>query len=229
MLVCRGLAERMNMPISGKRSALGTLWGPMNDPNLNGTHPALLAALRCNSDVQLPYRFPVNEITHDEARCDQSCHLLQTTDDIVREAQRTQAAQAGYACDYQNKRHPIAMHEVKEWQKGHGGLQQEVQDKPTGYAGARTAKHVLTDLYGRGVSRGAVESVNLLSHAAANDPVKAESIRSAPVVEIALGFGLRLMEAACAGEPWPAEPHRLSTDSRHFQLPILDTIWATGH
>ena len=121
MLVCRGLAERMNMPISGKRSALGTLWGPMNDPNLNGTHPALLAALRCNSDVQLPYRFPVNEITHDEARCDQSCHLLQTTDDIVREAQRTQAAQAGYACDYQNKRHPIAMHEVKEWQKGHWG------------------------------------------------------------------------------------------------------------
>ena len=58
--------------------------------------------------------------------------------------------------------------------------------------------------------------MNLLSHAAGNDPVKAESIRSAQVVEIALGFGLRLMQAACAGESWPAEPHRLSTDSRHL-------------
>ena len=67
-LVCRGLAERLNMPISGKRSALGTLRGPMHDPNLNGTHPALLAALRCNSDVQLPYRLPVNKITHNHVR-----------------------------------------------------------------------------------------------------------------------------------------------------------------
>ena len=120
VLVCKGLAEEMDMPIKGKRSALGTLWGPTNDPNINGT-----------PDVQVPYRFPVTELTHNAVQCEKSCHLAQSTQEIVREAQRTQAAQAGYACDYQNKRHPIAMHEVKEWQKGQGALQQEVQDKPT--------------------------------------------------------------------------------------------------
>eukprot|EP00971_Amphidinium_carterae_P241456 4794255-Amphidinium_carterae.1 len=47
-----------------------------------------------------------------------------------REAQRTQAAQAGYACDHQNKRLPIAVHEIKEWQKAQKQLSVELQDKP---------------------------------------------------------------------------------------------------
>ena len=37
---------------------------------------------------------------------------------LVKEAQTNQAAQAGDARDYQNKRLPIAEHEVKEWMKG---------------------------------------------------------------------------------------------------------------
>ena len=35
VLVCKGLAEEMEMPIKGKRSALGQIWGPCNDANLN--------------------------------------------------------------------------------------------------------------------------------------------------------------------------------------------------
>ena len=58
-LVCRGLAEQLDLPVKGKRSSLGLQWGPVNDANLNGNHPALLAALRCNGDLQVPYRFPV--------------------------------------------------------------------------------------------------------------------------------------------------------------------------
>ena len=49
---------------------LGSLHGPMNHESLNGTHPAMLAAQGCNSDVQLPYRFPVCPATHD---CDEDC------------------------------------------------------------------------------------------------------------------------------------------------------------
>ena len=57
----------------------------------------MLAMLRCNSDVQLPYRFAIAELTH--------C----STD-----AQMSQDAQVGYACDYQNKRQSLACNEVKE-------------------------------------------------------------------------------------------------------------------
>ena len=37
-----------------------------NEENGNGTQPVLLAALQCNSDVQLPYRLPICEATHDD-------------------------------------------------------------------------------------------------------------------------------------------------------------------
>ena len=104
VIICRGLAERMQMPITGKRSMLGSIWGPVNDPNLNGTHPALLAALRCNSDVQIPFRFPVTSLTHSDQECPDDCPKGCRIRDIIKEAQTTQAAQAGYACDYQNKR-----------------------------------------------------------------------------------------------------------------------------
>ncbi len=65
VVLCTGLIKQMGMALTGRRCQLGALHGPMNEENLNGTHPAMLAAQRCNSDVQLPYRLPVCEATHD--------------------------------------------------------------------------------------------------------------------------------------------------------------------
>ena len=52
------------MASGGRRSKLGSLHGPMNGPSLNGTHPAMLAAQRFVSDVQLPYKFQILPATH---------------------------------------------------------------------------------------------------------------------------------------------------------------------
>lgn len=81
------------MPCKSKRSMVGMPWGPCNDPNLNGNHPALLAALRCNGDVQLPFRFPITPITHNTS-CDQQCDQRMPIWTLVREAQINQSAQA---------------------------------------------------------------------------------------------------------------------------------------
>ncbi|CAJ1402349.1 unnamed protein product [Effrenium voratum] len=235
-LVCRGLAEQLDLPVKGKRSSLGLQWGPVNDPNLNGNHLALLAALRCNGDLQVPYRFPVTKETHDDALCQEEISTCVGDGDVkllVREAQRTQAgrevaavlpgsvcsrvaqaAQAGYGCDYMNKRPPIAVQELKEWQRGHRELGEDLKDKPAGYIGARVAKRLTTDCYARGVCRGAVECANLTTRQAGNDPTAAESLKTAPVHSISLQFGLQLLEAAAAGEAWPAEPRQLRTDAR---------------
>ncbi|CAJ1414058.1 unnamed protein product, partial [Effrenium voratum] len=214
-LVCRGLAEQLDLPVKGKRSSLGLQWGPVNDANLNGNHPALLAALRCNGDLQVPYRFPVTKETHDGELCqEEACVGDGDVKLLVREAQRTQAAQAGYGCDYMNKRLPIAVHELKEWQKGQRELGEELKDKPAGYVGARVAKRLTTDCYARGVCRGAVECANLTTRAAANDPTAAESVKTATVHPISLRFGFQLLDAAAAGEAWPTEPQHLRTDLR---------------
>ena len=64
--VCHGIAKQMGLRTSGKKGSLGTVVGPRNDPCLNGTHPALLHDLACNSDTLLLYRLPVIPETHSE-------------------------------------------------------------------------------------------------------------------------------------------------------------------
>ena len=182
VLVCAGLAQKMGMPSKGRRNCIGSLHGPMNDPNINGTHPALLAGLRCNSDVQVPYRFPIASSLHSKL-CSEDCVEHHDEEELIWSAQVRQNAQAGYACDYQNKRLPIAVHEITEWQKGQRQLANEMANQSTGYVGARITKRFMSDAYARGVVRGAVETANLLAYARPQDPLRAESIKTSPVTD----------------------------------------------
>ena len=230
-VICPALAEQKGMPHKGKRSMVGLSWGPCNEPNLNGTHPALLAALRCNSDVQPPYRFPITNMTHSSDLCVGTCHRL-PIQTLVHEAQINQAAQAGYAADYQNKRLPVAVHECKEWMKAQRNLAEELQDKKQGYVGARLSKRLITDCYARGVCRGAVECTNLTLHAelTQKDPTKAESVKTAPTTEMALGYALRLLEKTTAREPWPTEPKRMQVDARNYnRKKLIDCPFWTAY
>ena len=94
VVLCQGIIERMGMALFGRRSKLGSLHGPMNHETLNGTHGAMLAAHQSgNSDVQLPYRFPVCTATH---ACEQNCLDLADENAIVEAAQVAQDAQAGW-------------------------------------------------------------------------------------------------------------------------------------
>lgn len=230
VLICPGLAARMGMPHKGKRSMLGLPWGPCNDANLNGNHPAMLAALRCNGDVQVPYRFPITPETHSDHACRHECGSATPLRALVRDAQITQAAQAGYQCDYQNKRLPICRHEAKEWQKGHQQLAEDLQDKKPGYVGARMVKRLITDCYARGVCRGSVECANLITHSAASDPTAAEAIKTAQLADISLQHPLQLFEQACNEEPWPAEPMRKQVDGRsHRRRQLVDCPFWTAY
>ena len=96
----------------------------MNHESLNGSANALLAVQQFNSDVQLPYRFPLCDATHSQ-QCDEEC--LQDFDEadeiaMVYATQFAQDAQCGYACDYCSKRQPMAFNEVKECCKGQQNL-----------------------------------------------------------------------------------------------------------
>lgn len=214
-LICPELAKRNNMPHKGKRSMVGMPWGPCNDANINGNHPALLVSLRCNGDVQLPYRFPITADTHNHQLCPQKCDEEMPLWQLVRDAQTTQAAQAGYACDYQNKRVQIANHESKEWMKGQQHLYEELKDNKAGYLGARSVKRLITDCYGRGVVRGAVETTNLNINAKPHDPTAAETIKTAQVADVSLQFPLQLLQRVAEQKEWPREPCKPMVDKRN--------------
>ena len=163
VVLCRGLLEQMDMACSGRRSKLGSLHGPMNNEWLNGTSPAMLAVQHCNSDVQLPYRLPICQETHSEA-CELKCWLECNETTIIEGCQCGQDAQAGYACDYCSKRQPMAFNEVKECCKGHAELSLKLRGQSTNYIGKRHAMRLMSDAYGKGGFRSAVENWNLRLH-----------------------------------------------------------------
>lgn len=149
----------------------------MNHDSSNGMFPAVLAAQRCNSDVQLPYRFPIVAESH---RC--SCgneKSLEANDALVVEcAQFAQDAQAGYACNYTTERQPMAFNEVKEWCMGHKELGETVKGQDSVYVGKRAVTRLCSDAYGRGIVRGQVENANLRAYNKDSDATFAESIRT---------------------------------------------------
>ena len=175
VVLCQGLIRRMGMAASGRRSKLGSLHGPMNHESLNATHPAMLAAHRFNGDVQLPYRLPICAETHD---CEEDCVEQVEESVIVEAAQVAQDAQAGYACDYCNKRQPMAFNEVKECCKGHRDLKERVAGQGIEYVGKRHATRLLCDAYGKGIVRGQAENANLRAYAKENDVTHSETFRT---------------------------------------------------
>ena len=64
VMLCNHLLHQMGLPSRGRRCQLRRLHGPMNHESIDGTHPAMAAAQRCNSDVELPYRFPNHKESH---------------------------------------------------------------------------------------------------------------------------------------------------------------------
>ena len=173
IVLCPGLLKQMGLPIRGRRSKLGSLHGPMNNESINGTHPAMLATQRCNSDVQIPYRFPIDKCWH----CCSSESCLRDNDKYIIElAQIAQDAQAGYACDYCTKRQPMAFNEVKECCKGHTTLAAKIAREPINKQGKRHAIRLINDLYGKGTVRGQVENTNLRAYSEKGDVTAAEAI-----------------------------------------------------
>ena len=193
-VICKGLAQMLDLSVSGRRSQEGAMLGPRNDEWLNGADPALLAALCCNSDVQVPYRFPVIAETHMDDLCDADCAGEENDGDVIFAAQCAQDSQAGYCADYQNKRGPVAVAEVREWAKGQKDLGTKLRDKPESYTFSRFAKRLLSDIYGRGVVRGAVEAVNLLVSSHPHDVAAAETVKTADTESF---FGRQYVDVVC--------------------------------
>ena len=133
VVLCKGIMQRMGMSLGGKKNKLGSLHGPRNEENLNGSHPALCAILQTNSDVQVPYRFAITEETHKRSECTDTTCTAAKLSTVIDAFQAGQDAQVGYTCDYCNKRAARSCNEVKECIKGHKKLQSQVRQASSIY------------------------------------------------------------------------------------------------
>ena len=136
------------MPCTGKKNLTGCVHGPMNDENLNGCIPSILAGcpgLNFNNDIQIPYRFPILESLHATDLCEEECWKETDETEMVLALQTQQNAQAGYAVDYQNKRSAQSFNEVKEAKRGHHVLAEKISDRRISYIGHRHVTRILSD------------------------------------------------------------------------------------
>ena len=100
-----------------RREVVEQAWPEYRDEVLMLSRPAYQADESLSGDEwkeQFFVKDAVTAATHQSQHCAKRCHEACRPEELVREAQTTQAAQAGYACDYQNKRLPIAIHELKD-------------------------------------------------------------------------------------------------------------------
>jgi hypothetical protein len=119
VVFCQGLIEQMGVALGGRRSKLFFFRGPQKEENLNSTHRAMCAALRTNSDVQLPCRFALDTYTHADGECQENCCSKASFQEVLEACQNARDARAGYACDYQYKRVAKSCNEVEEFIRGH--------------------------------------------------------------------------------------------------------------
>ena len=193
-VMCPCRLQARDMPASGRKNCICTLQGPRDEAYLNGTHPAILAFGRCNSDVQLPYRLPY--------ACDVCASPTDSRElqEIVTAAQRAQDAQTGYCCDYCAKTQPMAFAELKELQKGHARLAEQTQGRGVEYQGKRHMTRFLSDAYCKGIVRGQAECCNLRCNYKDGDAACAERITTTQYVTFPGRDFLRYADLAMTGE-----------------------------
>ena len=202
MVVCPGVAEKFGLALTGRRNSLGSLFGPRSCPWLNGSHPALLAAGRHNSDVQLSCRLPLCKQSH-WSLCSKQCVEQVGAAELQRIAQAAMAAQIGYSTDYCTKRQAGSLYECREFARGHAAMSRKIAgEKSIPQVSRRHAQRIVADCFVRGIVRGAVETENLNMHAVATqwDPCAAECMQTFRTAVLPGAALLEVIERASEGK-----------------------------
>ena len=114
-LVCRGVAAELKLKTSGRRNMLGCIAPGHNEQYFASTSLVLSISTRSNTNVQCPYRLPINRTTHD-AFCNLKDCLGSSTDSrqLNRIAQRAMKQMCGYFGGYISKKQRVGQYECKK-------------------------------------------------------------------------------------------------------------------
>ena len=127
----------------------------------------------------------------------------------------SQDAQAGYACDYCNKRQPMAYNEVKECCKGHEDLSEQIRGEPVSVCGKRHMNRLVSDSYGKAVVRSQTECTLLRTGYKENAVTAAETFRTAQTESFFGREDVQTVERLNDGVTTKQSRAYLKVDKRH--------------
>ena len=156
---------------------LATCMNPRNCPWKNGTTRAWSCLIRSNTDVQHADRIPIVKETH-ESCCDRACADTQTLQHMLRETQLTQNQLRGYFGGYMAKNVLVGYFEGAALEQAMRHLMDKHADEPIAQQMRRATQRLITDVHSKGIARGAVEGINLLTRRRDHDALAAEGFRT---------------------------------------------------
>ncbi len=180
-IVCAGVASELDLKVSGRRNMLGACVCRRRCPWL-ASHSRLMAHLtRSNSNIQCPYRLPINEITHDEDCTRKRCQQFTSTRRLTIVAQRAMKTITGYFGGYISKRQKVGNFEIRASVKALPLLFEKLRRreyKSGSVQMAHMTNRMFSTLESKGILRMSTEETMLASLHKANDPLAAEFIRT---------------------------------------------------
>ena len=180
-VVCRGVAWEMKLKCSGRRNSLGMVLGKRQSEWYSGTSSMLAEIFLSNTDVQAPYRIPLNEVTHDKDCQDPKCVKSLSNKRLCIIAQKAMKQMAGYFGGYISKRQKTGRFELSNSIKSLPFFQSKLDEKKLKSAGAQLGHIVnkmFTTLEGKGILRTATEEFLLASEYRPDDELAQEFTRT---------------------------------------------------
>ena len=101
VLICRGVARKFGVKVSGRRNQLGALLGCRSDPWQSGAAPSFAAAFGSNTHALPDWRLPLSAETHEDEfcssrKCQESMNDQRKLNITAKIAQRAQRQCTGY-------------------------------------------------------------------------------------------------------------------------------------
>ena len=196
VLICRGVARKLRIAVSGRRNQLGGMLGKRSDAWQSGTTPSFAAGFGSNTHTLPNWRLPPVPEIHDDSLCaSRKCRLSMGTERekkiTAKVAQRAQRQCTGYYCGYTFKVQPVGRKFLRLASQTLNYLLHTMEKKTPGQQWHRATHRMLTDLQHRCMRRTAPEEWNLATNYNEQDVTAAEFIRTYQSIAFT---GKRLLE-----------------------------------
>ena len=175
-VVCAGVAAELDLRTTGRRNMLGAVVGRRRCEWFSGTSAILAHLARSNTNVQCPYRMPINAHTHDPDCHRRSC-LAVNAKKLCIIAQRAMETISGYFGGYISKRQKMGQFELRSSVKALPPMAQKLKQRQLKRGSAQLAhvvNRMFTTLESKGILRTAPEEFMLSSLYKAHDPLAAK-------------------------------------------------------
>jgi len=219
-VLCKGLALRHGLRVSGRRNALGSVLSRRRSPWLSGTSRLFAAVFRSNTHTGPSFRVPLTAKTHE---CEGACLTTGvSTKRLAVCTQRAMRQMVGYFSGYISKRQPAGRYEMKASTTNLQFLAEKLKNQKPLTQVATVTNRMFSDLESKGVLRSAPEEFNLAAHGAKQDQLDAEFVRTFESVEfVGVSYLQRLRVVQRGGQESSSArlPRRTRLDTATYRCP----------